>query len=220
MTQQPPMPFSPRRAVDAAFALLALLVLAMTLHWRIPMMLWDHLDLVPIYAAWKSGTLADSIFLHIHGGHIHTAAYAVLLATTALSHGQTWFDCLASWLLLVGYAAIVLGFARASFDASTRRGAAFALLAILLALYPGHLSNLQWGWQVAVFLCLLGTVATIRLLTRQTLPARRIAAAIAASVLALASFATALALIPTAIVLLALRTDLPPAKRAVAAAMK
>jgi len=218
MTVPQPMsyPSPARHLTGVAFALLAALLLLMTLHWRVPMMLWDHLDLVPIYAAWKDGTLGDSIFLRIHGGHIHTAAYAVLLATTELSHGRTWADCLASWLLLVSYAAIVFGFARASFDVSTRRGIAFMLLATLLALCPGHLSNLQWGWQVAVFLCLLGSVATIHLLTREALPAWRCVAAIAAGLLALASFATALALIPTSIALLALRTDFTIAKRIIA----
>lgn len=202
-----------RTLLYGTFTVLAALLLLLTLHWRIPMMLWDHLDLVPIYVAWKNGTLADSIFLRIHGGHIHTAAYAVLLATTDLSHGRTWLDGLASWLLLLGYAAIALRFAQDSFDVSARRGFAFALPIVLLALFPGHLSNLQWGWQVAVFLCLLGTIATIHALTRATLPMWRWLVAVIATVIALTSFATALALVPTALLLIALRTDWSIGKR-------
>lgn len=200
-------------ASRAAFVSLAAVLLLLTLRWQIPMMLWDHLDLVPIYAAWNDGTLADSIFLHIHGGHIHTAAYAVLLVTTALSQGQPWLDGLASWLLLLGYAAIAMHLARDSFDVSTRRGFAFTLLIVLLALFPGHLANLQWGWQVAVFLCLFGTVATVHCLTRPQLSASVLLSAAAATALALASFATALALVPTAVLLVLLRTEWSLAKR-------
>ena len=86
------IPMSPRFRLSALFSLLAAMLLVLTLAWHVPMMLWDHLDLVPIYAAWQSGALADSAFFAVHGGHMHTAAYAVLLATTALSHGQTWLD--------------------------------------------------------------------------------------------------------------------------------
>lgn len=199
-----------------ALALLATLLLVLTVHWRIPMMLWDHLDLVPIYAAWENGHLADSIFLHIHGGHVHTAAYVLLLITTRLSHGHTWLDGVASWLLLIGYALVVLRFARDSFGTSSRRDLAFVLLVVLLALHPGHLANLQWGWQVAVFLCLFGAAATIRCLTGPTLSIARLAAAAAASALALASFATALALLPTALLLIFARTDWSIAKRGLA----
>lgn len=79
---------------------------------------------------------------------------------------------------------------------------------LFLALYPGHLSNLQWGWQVAVFLCLLGIAIAIRMLTLAELSWPRIAVAAVATIAALLSFATAAALIPTAVVLIALRHDL------------
>ncbi|MBO9664293.1 hypothetical protein [Dokdonella sp.] len=196
--------------------MLAAALLLLTLRWQIPMMLWDHLDLVPIYAAWNDGALADSIFLHIHGGHVHTAAYAVLLVTTCLSQGHPWLDGAASWLLLLGYAAIAMRLARDSVDVSTRRGFALTLLIVLLALFPGHLANLQWGWQVAVFLCLFGTIATIRCLTRPQLSASGLLAAAAATLLALASFATALALVPTAVLLISLRKDWSLRKRCAA----
>ena len=89
-------------------ALLALALLAATLAWRIPFMLWDHLDFAPIYASWQSGApLSQTIFWHNHGGHLHAAAYAVLLFTTWFSHGQTWLDCFVSWIFLVAYAATI-----------------------------------------------------------------------------------------------------------------
>lgn len=211
------LPTSPRFLLSALFVLLAGLLLALTLAWHVPLMLWDHLDLVPIYQAWQAGTLADSAFLAIHGGHMHTAAYAVLLATTALSQGQPWLDCIASWLLLLVHAGIIAVLVRETLPDVTRREVAFAALLGLLALYPGHLANLQWGWQVAVFLCLAGTSTTVYALTRPSLSAGHQAVALAAAAIACFSFATAIALLPTAPVLIALRHDLPRPRRLLAA---
>ena len=83
-----------------AFAVLAALLLAATMAWHLPMMLWDHIDLVPMYEAWRSGALGSSAFWQVHdGSHLHVAAYAVLLVTTWASGGQPWLDCLASVVL-------------------------------------------------------------------------------------------------------------------------
>lgn len=193
--------------------LLAVGLLTLTLLWHIPMMLWDHLDLVPLYRAWQEGALADSAFWDTHGGHMHSAAYAVLLLTTAASGGQPWLDCAVSWLLLILYATIVLRLASAAVAAGgmCRR---WMLGVAFLALFPGHLANLQWGWQVAVFLCLLGVAITIACLTATKFSWRYNAAALAAAVLAYFSFATGIALIPTAVLLIALRRDLSPVQKA------
>jgi hypothetical protein len=200
------------RPASIAFALLAFALLALTMRWHVPMMLWDHLDLVPIYAAWHDGTLAPSTLLAVHGGHLHALAYVVLLATTRISHGQTALDCVASWLLLVASAGVIVSFARETFG---RDGRLLTILVVFLALYPGHLANLQWGWQVAVFLCIAGVVVAIRLLTLAALTPLRLAASIAAGGVALLSFATAGALVPTAIALIASRNDMPPRTRVV-----
>ena len=195
--------------------MLALGLLLLSLLWMVPMMLWDHLDLVPLLQAWQRGDLAGSGFLQIHGGHMHTAAYAVLLLTTTLSGGQPWADGLASWLFLLAYAAIVLAFARETFaDDSQRDNGLFALIAFL-ALFPGHLANLQWGWQVAVFICLAGVALTIFALTRAQLGWRHLLLALPAAGLACFSFATAIALFPTALILTALRRDCSWTRRAI-----
>lgn len=207
---------SPGMLPAALFVCLASLLLVLTLAWHVPMMLWDHLDLVPIYQSWQAGALAESAFLAVHGGHMHTAAYAVLLATTALSHGQPWLDCVASWLLLLVHAGVIALLFRETFPDGTRHAIGFAALLVLLALYPGHLANLQWGWQVAVFLCLAGASTTVYALTRPGLSGWHQSAALAAATIAYFSFATAIALLPTALALIALRRDLPRTRRVVA----
>lgn len=143
---------------------------------------------------------------------MHAAAYAVLLLTTAVSGGQPWLDCAFSWALLILYATNVLRLASASVAAGGIRrrwmvGVAF------LALFHGHLANLQWGWRIAVFLCLLGVAVAIACLTATKFSWRHNAAALAAGVLAYFSFATGIALIPTAVLLVALRRDLSPVQK-------
>ena len=43
----------------ALFALLAVGLLALSQLWHVPMMLWDHLDLVPIYTDVLAGIYFD-----------------------------------------------------------------------------------------------------------------------------------------------------------------
>ena len=196
----------------ACVGILAAGLLALTLLWHIPMMLWDHLDLVPLYRAWQEGALSDSVFWDTHGGHMHSAAYAVLLLTTAVSGGQPWLDCAVSWVLLILYATIVLRLASAAVATGEMRRR-WMLGVAFLALFPGHLANLQWGWQVAIFLCLLGVAITIACLSATKFSWWHNAAALAAAVLAYLSFATSIALIPTAILLIALRRDWSPVQK-------
>jgi hypothetical protein len=206
-------------AAYAVFAALAGVLLILTLLWHIPMMLWDQLDMVPIYQAWRDGTLGSTEFFSFRAGHVHLAAYAVLLATTHLAHGQLWLDCAVSWVFLVVYAVLVVMQMRRTLPMQDRFAQAIFFAMIFLALYPGHLANLQWGWQVAVFMSLVGTVVAIDFLARRALSRTNLACGLLAGVFAYLSFATAIALVPTAILLLALRADQPRLRRAVGAAL-
>src|SRR5690606_34048374 len=116
-----------------AFAALATLLLAATLAWHLPMMLWDHIDLAPMYEAWQDGSLASSAFWRVHdGSHLHVAAYAVLLATTWASGGQPWLDCLASFAVLAAQAIVLVRIAGAA--PAGRIGGAWLLLLLFIAL--------------------------------------------------------------------------------------
>lgn len=200
----------------AAFVLLAILLLILVLLWHIPMMLWDQLDLVPMVQAWQRGTLEGSGFFGMRAGHFHLLAYAMLLATTLLSHGHPWLDCVASWLWLIVYAALVFALMLRTLRWQDRAVPLLACAMIFLALYPGHLTNLQWGWQVAVFMSLAGSVVAIDFAARRELSVLNLALALLASAFAYFSFATALALVPTALVLVWLRRDSSSRQRIVA----
>ncbi len=202
-----------RRLPEWLFVALAAALLSMTLLWQIPMMLWDHLNLVPMLEALRQGRLLQSAFPRFDGGHIHTAAYAVLLVAAKVSSGRPWLADTVSWLLLLASAGIILYFIRATFSFNNRARVAMASAMVFLALYPGHLANLQWGWQVAVFLCLLGAITVIWSLTRPRLTAWHDFIALAGAALACTSFATGLAVFPVALLLIAIRHDVSIRRR-------
>lgn len=183
--------------------LLAASLFAATLAWPVPMMLWDHLDLVPVYEAWQQEALLGSGVADVHhGSHVHLTAYLLLLGTTWLSDGRTWVDCLLNWALLAVYAALMLRTMTRALPAAPPRWLLPALVGFVL--YPGHLANLQWGWQVAVFVCLAGVAAVLAALARPAPGWRANIVALAAAGLAATSFSTGLAVVPVAVVLIAL----------------
>lgn len=194
------------------FIALAALLLVATMAWHLPMMLWDHIDLVPMFEAWRNGTLASSAFWQVHdGSHLHVAAYAVLLATTWASGGQPWLDCLASFAVLAAQALVLVRMAGVA--GAGRIHGPWWLLLLLIALHPGHLANLQWGWQVAVFISTFGAVAAIALLTRPALSARTNLLAVACAAVGVLGFSTTLAVFPVALGLLALDPARPARRR-------
>ncbi len=203
---------SPPAVAKLAFTVFAAMLLVGTVAWHLPMMLWDHIDLVPMLKAWREDSLSSSGFWRIHdGSHLHVAAYAILLATTTLSGGQPLLDCLASLSLLIVQAWLLVSIAR---DGLGDRVAGIWWVALsFIALHPGHLSNLQWGWQVAVFISTLGAVAAIRLLTRPTLgmPANLLAVALAA--MGVLGFSTTLSVFPVAVMLVALHPGIRRERR-------
>ena len=183
------------------------LLLAATLQWHLPLMLWDHIDLVPIYDAWRRGDLAASQFWRIHdGSHFHSAAYAVLLATTWLSRGRPWLDCVAGWAF---YALLAWTLWRLIGNGwrGTRIGRGWWWAMLLLVAHPGHLANLQWGWQVAVFISLLGAAAPIHWLTLERPTWALNLAGVALAVLGVLGFSTTLAVFPVALALIAARGE-------------
>lgn len=199
----------PRTLPLVAFGLL---LLAGTLAWHVPMMLWDHLDLVPVIDALHAGRLSPATLVDVHhGSHFHATAYVILLATTWLSDGRTWLDCVVGWAMLMAMVALVVAQARAS--ASPARPTRWWWAVPLLALTPGHLVNLQWGWQVAVTACLLASAGCIRLASRPVLRWRDTGLALACAVIATGSFSTGVALWPVGAALALAQPGVAPGRR-------
>lgn len=78
---------------------------------------------------------------------------------------------------------------------------------LLLVAHPGHLANLQWGWQVAVFISLLGAVAPIHWLTLERPTWALNMAGVALAVVGVLGFSTTLAVFPVVLALVMLRGE-------------
>ena len=203
---------SPRALL--AWGLLAVAVYAATWAVHLPLMLWDHTDLLPLYDAWqRADAPLRSLFAVHDGSHVHAAAYALLLATTTLSHGRPWLDCILSASLLLAQGVPLLRMARVTLPEAWRRAGWRAGL-VLLVFHPGHLANLQWGWQVAVFLSTLcGVVLPVYIATRERFDMPRNLLALASVILGILGFSTAVAGIPAVLLVIAGRHDLAPSRR-------
>jgi hypothetical protein len=207
----------PSRTVLIPLVFAALLLFG-TWRYYIPLMLWDHLDLVPLYEAWRQGGMTAPELWRVHdGSHFHTAAYVVLLMTTHVSGGQPLLDCITSWALLFAQACVLLCMGAKTLP-GFREHFGWQLAFAFLALYPGHLANLQWGWQVAVFIStLFGAVLPVYLLTGASLSVRGSVVGTALAVLGVMGFSTALAMFPVAIALVASRGEISVRRRTVMA---
>ena len=183
------------------------LMLLATWYVHLPMMLWDHIDLVPIYDAWQRDALSASQFWAIHdGSHFHSAAYAVLLLTTALSGGKPWLDCIAAWGFYAVFALTLWRLVGIGWQTTQpARGWWWAML--LLIAHPGHLANLQWGWQVAVFISLLGAVLPILVLCSARPTHLLNLLAVVLAVVGVLGFSTTLVAFPIAVALIAVRGE-------------
>jgi hypothetical protein len=198
-----------RSVVFCFAAVFAAMLLVATLVWCFPCMLWDHLELAPMYQGWIAGHLDQTTFWKLQGtGHWHIATYALLLPSAWLTHGHPWLDCVLSWTFLVAFAGILLYWRERTLPMLARSDLAIALLMVFLALYPGHFFNLQMGWQLAVFQCLFGAAVTIGALSAQRLTWPLNLLAIAGTVLGVLSFAVSYALFVIAFAMIFLRSEI------------
>jgi hypothetical protein len=197
------------RVIACFAAVLAIFLLTATLAWHIPFMLWDHLELAPMYQGWVAGHLDQTTFWKLQGtGHWHIAAYALLLPSAWLTNGHPWLDCILSWAFLCTFAGILLYWLRHTLPMRSVGDLSIALIITFLILYPGHFFNLQMGWQLAVFECLLGAAVTIAALSANHLSWQLNLLALAGTALGVLSFAVSYAMFGVALVMIAMRTEM------------
>jgi hypothetical protein len=195
--------------VTVFFATLAAFLLAATLAWHIPFMLWDHLELAPMYQGWMAGHLDQTTFWKLQGtGHWHVATYLLLLPSAWVTHGDPWLDCILSWMFLLAYGGLLLRWRARTVPLDRPVDLMVALLMVFLVLYPGNFFNLQMGWQLAVFQCLFGAAVSITALSapRLTWPLNLVA--LVGAALGVLSFAVSYALFVVAVAMIFLRLEM------------
>lgn len=176
----------------------------MVFHYQVPF--YDHWDIVYYYEAAQSGKLSFGDLFLQHGSHWHATGYVIMLATASLTDMAHWPDPLIGLLLAAfGFVALLNIVRRAMNDFGAER---YLWLAIAITAFihfsPDQAENLLWGWQVALFACMAATLWSIDLLSRPGLTLLRTLIASIAAAIAIYGFATAWALLPVGIVLIAI----------------
>lgn len=194
---------------------LSLLLLMLACTWQLPMIMYDHLDLIPVLEQFKAGNLSMEKMLAWHGGHNHLVAYLVLLFTSQLSNGWLMADILASWIFLLAYSGVMcLCIHRIQMGPGNVQRRLLLLVTIAMTLSTLHLPNLIWGWQVAVFINLFGLSLGVAAVCLTVPWVARLLLGVAGMVLAVSSFATGIVLFPAMVTGIVMRREISNVQKA------
>ncbi|GAM96764.1 hypothetical protein U91I_00384 [alpha proteobacterium U9-1i] len=208
------------RPIDlVVVAALAVATGAYVVMFHFPAPYFDHWDLVPMMRAADAGALSAADLFVIHGGHWHASAYALLLPLAQLTDWSHLAEALLTLTFLFAACALLALMARDFAAEAAPEGALgpFVIAAVFLCLSLDQSSNLLWGFQLCVYLNLFGVALCLWALTRRSLGWREAALAQLALAIAVTSYATGFALIPTGLALIVMRGDTPWGRRALQA---
>lgn len=165
---------------------------------------WDQWELVPMYERWVQGTLTFADLYSQHNEHRLFFPRLIMLPLARVSGYDTRWEQYVGWLILVGAGVALLvehlrTFGRS--NASLLRFVPVALMVFTLRQYD----CLLWGWNIQIFLSLLGLVLAAIWLQRFEEAPRYGVLAAAAGTVSMLSFASGLCVWPMGVVFLGWR---------------
>lgn len=178
---------------------------SLTFYYRAPY--HDHWDIVPLFASQQAGSLAMGDLFALHGNHWHASGYAVMLGLAEVTGMRHWVECLASVLFAgVGFVALarLLDRSVAVWSVPQIRIWLFGIAAFFLFSLD-QAGNWLWGWQVAVFINIAGTLWTIERLSAGPPHVTQTSVAALAAMAAIYGFGTGWVLLPIGYALLLLQ---------------
>lgn len=189
---------------------------ALTLAFHNPLLVQDGWEIVPFWDAAQRGALKPSDFFISHNGHWIVVTRLLLIGIGQLTAMSHLAEAIANLVAcgLAGWALVaMLTRAAGGIEMQSRLPLILGLAAFFIFSLD-QAPNLLWGWQIAVFLNLLGALTTIWLLARDALSWPRVAAAGAAAVLCVYDFATGFAILPIGFFLICCAPRTPKLHRA------
>lgn len=178
---------------------------SLTFYYRAPY--YDHWDIVPLFASQQAGSLAMGDLFALHGNHWHASGYAVMLGLAEVTGMRHWVECLASVPFAgIGFAALarLLDRSVAVWNVTQVRIWLFGIAAFFLFSLD-QAGNWLWGWQVAVFINIAGTLWTIERLSAGPPNVTQTSVAALATMAAVYGFGTGWVLLPVGYALLMLQ---------------
>ncbi|MEM7459490.1 MAG: hypothetical protein AAF331_08495 [Pseudomonadota bacterium] len=169
---------------------------SLTYYYRAPY--HDHWDIVPLFAQHQEGNLSLADLFALHGNHWHASGYAVLLGLADVTAMRHWAESLASVLFAgLGFVALARILNRSLEHWQVPHAALWLFgVAALLLFSLDQAGNWLWGWQVAVFINIAGTLWTIERLSAGPPTLARTSVAVFATGAAIYAFGTGWVLLP------------------------
>jgi hypothetical protein len=171
-------------AVLAALGIFA--VLAIVLQRAVDLPFWDEWSWSNLVYGARTGTLTFAQLWAPHGDHRMLIPNLVMLALDAAGGWHVVREQIVSLVLLALTQLVCWALIRTSVPAARRGACFFATTVLLLGL--GQWENLDWGFQMAWFICNLGVVVVVWAVTRpRAVPRDTLVALVAATVASLSS---------------------------------
>ncbi|AZL16394.1 hypothetical protein [Rickettsiales endosymbiont of Stachyamoeba lipophora] len=193
----------------------AIIFIIYTLSFYHTMLLWDHFDILFYVEKYYQGTLTLLDTFQPHGSHFHTVGYWFMLANLILSKGNLLYDAIGNIIFtLIAFGFLYIQIKETASQLNNYKFLHFFLPIAAFTLFSlDQASNLVWGWQIAVFINILGTILVIINLSRTKLTLSNMILAIIGVFIAFYTFTTGLALWPIGLTLICLHQNLPITKK-------
>jgi len=185
-------------ALGAAILAPVAVALDFVTRFGVNMPFWDEWTLVGMLGRWHDGTLSAVDLLSLHAEHRPFFPRLLMLGLAGLTHYNAVVEMLVGWLFLAATVAVLWVEHRATFGSSPAALARFLPIPWLLCTLRQN-ENLLWGWQLGLYLCVLGLVVGAAALPRAQGSWGWTAVAAAAGVVAMFSFAAGALFWPVAL---------------------
>ena len=126
---------------------------------------WDQWELVPLIEKLSAGTLTFGDIFAQHNEHRLLFPKIIMLGLAYMTHYNTIAEMYFSWILAVVTLTIIFKMYVQDFGKSTIAMIKFIPIAWIMFSFRQY-ENILWGWNIQIYLCVLGFVASIYLLEK------------------------------------------------------
>ena len=162
---------------------------------------WDQWEFVPLLEKMYTGSLNFSDIFSQHNDHRIFFPRIIMLILAYLTHYNNIAEIYFSWLLSLATMLVIFAMYLQYFGNSTQALVKFIPVAWLLFSFRQY-ENILWGWQIQIYLCVLGFVASMFMLERVTKNGNNILLAISFGVISSFSFINGLLVWPVGLIYL------------------
>ena len=193
--------------VESTVAMLIIFPLILGLMYikffGISVIAWDQCALVPIIEKLHIGTLTFGDLFAQHNEHRIFFPRVIMLVLAYVTQYNTVAEMYFSWILTVSILVLTFQMYRRDFGDSIYTTIKFIPIAWIIFNFRQY-ENILWGWQIQIYLSVLGFIATIYLLNKSKKVDKWLVMAVLCGILSTFSFFNGLLVWPVGIVFIIL----------------